>query len=173
MQELTWNITIVLVLALAAVFIFVVMRSSEVGDFAPIQQRANRLRVAYFWTLAAAILLATIVTLSTLPYPGNQPLRDEPQTVNATAYQWYWELTRQEFEANRTVEFRVTGADVNHSFGLYDSSLRLLAQTQAMPGYVNIMRYSFTEPGIYQILCLEYCGLGHHTMNTKITVTRR
>jgi cytochrome c oxidase subunit 2 len=170
MQELTWNITLVLILALAAVFLFVVARSGNGVDFVPIQDRANRLRVFYFWALVSAIFVATIVTLSGLPYPAGQPLKGEPQIVNATAFQWYWELSRKEVEPNRTVEFRVGGADVNHGFGLYDASLRLLAQTQAMPGYVNILRYTFTKPGTYQIMCLEYCGLGHHMMDTKVVV---
>ena len=173
MQEITWNITVVLVLALALVFVFVALRSRAAADFARIQERTNRIRVYYFWALIATIAVATVATLSGLPYPRSQALRGEPQIVNARAFQWYWELTREEVEANRPVEFRVTASDVNHGFGLYDSSLHLVAQTQAMPGYVNVMRYTFTEPGTYQVLCLEYCGLGHHSMDTKVKVVKR
>jgi heme/copper-type cytochrome/quinol oxidase subunit 2 len=36
------------------------------------------------------------------------------------------------------------------------------------PGLV--LRYTFTEPGVYQVLCLEYCGLAHHEMNGQIKV---
>ena len=71
------------------------------------------------------------------------------------------------------VEFRVTSADVNHGFGIYDESLRLLAQTQAMPGYTNRLRFTFQKPGKYRILCLEYCGLGHHEMPAEISVVAR
>jgi cytochrome c oxidase subunit 2 len=40
-----------------------------------------------------------------------------------------------------------------------------------MPGYTNVIRYTFTTPGTYRVRCLEYCGLGHHTMVTQFTVT--
>ena len=170
MQELTWNITVLLVLALAAVFVFVAARSAKSAEFMPIQRRANRLRGWYVTALAVAIVAATAVTLGNLPYPRNQPILGERQTVNATAFQWYWELSGQEVETGRTVEFRVSSADVNHGFGLYDSSLRLLAQTQAMPGYVNVLLYTFDKPGEYHVRCLEYCGLAHHDMAAAVTV---
>ena len=48
--------------------------------------------------------------------------------------------------------------------------MRIVAQTQAMPGYVNVLRYTFKEPGTYQVLCLEYCGVEHHDMKTEINV---
>lgn len=172
MQELTWNITIGLVVALGLVFVFVVARSNQAAEYSEIEQRAQRLRAYYFWSLIFVMFVATVVTLSNLPYPGSQERRDEPQIVNAMSYQWYWTLSTEEVQADRTVEFRVTSADVNHGFGLYDASLRALAQTQAMPGYVNVLRYTFTQPGIYQILCLEYCGFGHHAMVAKIRVRK-
>jgi cytochrome c oxidase subunit 2 len=170
MQELTLNMTVALVAVLAAVFVFVALRSGNGAEFTPIEQRAGRLRVIYFWALLSIMLVATIVTLSSLPYPRNRPVRGVPQVVNALAHQWYWEVTPVEVEKGRTVEFRVTAADVNHGFGLYDSSLRLVAQTQAMPGYINVMHYTFEEPGTYTIQCLEYCGVAHHAMQETINV---
>jgi len=44
------------------------------------------------------------------------------------------------------------------------------ALAQAMPNYVNVLRYTFTEPGTYRVYCLEYCGLAHHEMAADITV---
>jgi heme/copper-type cytochrome/quinol oxidase subunit 2 len=49
------------------------------------------------------------------------------------------------------VEFQVTSADVNHGFGIYDRSGRLLAQTQAMPGITNRLVYTFS--GAAPICC--------------------
>ena len=69
------------------------------------------------------------------------------------------------------VECRITAEDVNHGFAIYDPSMRIIAQAQAMPGYVNVLRHTFSEPGTYKILCLEYCGLSHHEMAAEFTVT--
>jgi cytochrome c oxidase subunit 2 len=60
---------------------------------------------------------------------------------------------------------------VNHGFALYDPDMRIVAQTQAMPGYTNVLRYTFREPGVYRVLCLEYCGVGHHEMTAEIKVS--
>ncbi|MBS1668376.1 MAG: hypothetical protein JST58_13450 [Bacteroidetes bacterium] len=75
-----------------------------------------------------------------------------------------------ELPVNKVVEFRVTSFDVNHGFAIYDQSNKLIAQTQAMPGYVNRLRWKFTEPGNYTIFCLEFCGMGHQIMRSSFTV---
>lgn len=71
---------------------------------------------------------------------------------------------------NELIEFRVTSLDVNHGFAIYDANNQLIAQTQAMPGYVNRLRWKFTSPGKYNILCLEFCGMAHQGMRSSFTV---
>lgn len=39
-----------------------------------------------------------------------------------------------------------------------------------MPGYTNKLVHTFTEPGTYQVMCLEYCGVGHTPMTAEIEV---
>jgi cytochrome c oxidase subunit 2 len=39
-----------------------------------------------------------------------------------------------------------------------------------MPGYTNRLQVRFDQPGKYEILCLEYCGVAHHVMAATITV---
>jgi cytochrome c oxidase subunit 2 len=70
----------------------------------------------------------------------------------------------------QTIEFRVTTLDVNHGFSLYSPDGRLVAQTQAMPGYMNRLRVRFDEPGTYTVLCLEFCGMSHHRMRGVVDV---
>ena len=71
------------------------------------------------------------------------------------------------------VEFRVTTLDVNHGFSLYAPDGHLVAQTQAMPGYVNRLRVTFDQPGTYTVLCLEFCGMSHHRMRGVVEVDSR
>jgi hypothetical protein len=65
---------------------------------------------------------------------------------------------------------QVTAEDVNHGFAIYQGKSRIIAQAQAMPGYVNKLQVRFAEPGDYEVLCLEYCGLAHHGMRATIKV---
>jgi len=43
---------------------------------------------------------------------------------------------------------------------------------QAMPGYHNKLDVTLSEPGVYRIRCLEFCGLSHSTMESSFRVTR-
>lgn len=90
-------------------------------------------------------------------------LSDAPIT-NDQEYEARTYGTPVQVPAGSLVEFRVTSFDVNHSFAVYSPDNRLLAQTQAMPGYVNRLRVRFAEPGRHYVLCLELCGMGHHRM---------
>ncbi len=173
MQSIAWQLSLVLMALVAFGFAFVAIRSGRrEDDYAPLQKRAYRLRTRLFWIVVLAFGPAMIYTLFELPYgasrasPGSGPA----QVVEATGHQWRWELSRDRVAAGQPVEFRVTSADVNHSFGIYDADLRLVAQTQAMPGYTNTLRHTFREEGTYRILCMEYCGLAHHNMLAEIHV---
>ena len=110
------------------------------------------------------------LSLTDLPYTASRDRLAGAQVVHVTGHQWRWEISPTRVVAGAPVEFRVTGADVNHGFGIYDARLRLLAQTQAMPGYTNVLYHSFEAPGVYRILCLEYCGLVHHGMVAELLV---
>lgn len=109
------------------------------------------------------------LTLRDLPYSIADT--GEPVTiVEITAHQWYWVVSRTEIPANQPIIFRAASQDVNHGFGIYDDSTRLIAQVQVMPGYVNELAVEFDQPGTYKLMCLEYCGLAHHAMEGVINV---
>ncbi len=91
--------------------------------------------------------------------------------VKVVGVQWGWSLSRDRLPAGVPIEFAVNSVDVNHDFGIYDPEGTLLGQVQVMPGYTNRLIYVFRRPGTYTIRCLEYCGLGHHTMIIPLTVT--
>jgi cytochrome c oxidase subunit II len=90
--------------------------------------------------------------------------------VNAVGHQWYWQIEPERVKAGTPVEFRVSAEDVTHGFALYDADLKLVTQTQAMPGYTNVLTHVFEKPGKYRVLCLEYCGVSHHGMMAELIV---
>ena len=171
MQESVWYVTVVVMAAIAAVFIVVRLRSDQAAEYGGVQTYAYRIRAKLFWGLIALGVPLMALTLWDLPYVrAGEPAA--PQVVTATGFQWYWELGgRKSVVAGQPVEFQITSADVNHGMGIYDANTRLLAQAQAMPGYVNRLRYTFEKPGKYRLMCLEYCGLAHHDMISELDVT--
>lgn len=169
MQQMVWFITLAAIGLIAAVFVFVGLGAGRARNYDRVQAGAYRFRS---WLFAALIVLGIVVasaTLRGLPYVAAGT--DTPPTVvTVTAYQWYWELDRDSVSAGQPVELRISSADVNHGLGIYDPQYRLIAQAQAMPGYVNRLRYTFETPGVYRLMCLEYCGTAHHDMIEEITV---
>lgn len=173
MQEVAWLASLSLMGVVAFGFAYVAINSGQrEADYAPLQKRAYRLRSRLFWALALVFGPTMIYTLTDLPYPDTQARAagGTVQIVRATGHLWYWELSDKEVTAGQPVEFRVTSSDVNHGFGIYDPDMRLVAQVQAMPGYVNVLRHTFEQAGTYKILCLEYCGTVHHAMIAELKV---
>jgi cytochrome c oxidase subunit 2 len=92
--------------------------------------------------------------------------------VDVKAQQFSWTMSPARVRAGQEVEFRLTATDVNHGFGVYDDRDHLVAQVQVVPGKTQKLVHTFTRPGTYSVLCLEFCGVGHHIMETTFEVTR-
>jgi len=154
---------------LIALFAAVARSAGTAGSTDDVAAAGARWRRLTFWGLVVLFVPAIAYSLTKTPYRND--LRPSDVVVQATGHQWAWALEPSTVRAGQRVEIRVTGADVNHGLGVYDPNDRLVTQTQAMPGFTNVIRHTFTTPGTYRIRCLEYCGLGHHTMVSQLTVT--
>jgi len=175
-QDTVWGVSIVLMGALALVFVWVASAAKPaVANYGPIVDAAYRIRVWLFGLALIALIGTNYKTLGELPYVNAlaQSPATAAQPVQAVAEQWAWTITPSTFKVGQTAEFHVTTKDVNHGFALYDPDFRIVAETQAMPGYTNVLRYTFSKPGTYKVLCLEYCGVAHHAMMAEIKVTDR
>lgn len=172
-----------LVLAILAiiVFTFIYISSKKVeqtgqGMSDPLKKR--------FWFILILFVILTIFASVTIPKSPYYLFADETPTkvIHVASMQFNFIMSEKaidpklpvgepiEIPANKMVEFRVTSLDVNHGFAIYNQEDQLITQTQAMPGYVNRLRYKFSEPGIYNIFCLEYCGMAHQVMKSTFIV---
>lgn len=143
------------------------------------QGYATVYRLRRYYAIALISGLAVVLLLTLLRTPYRHATAGAPgMKIDVIGLMWAWDF-RIDGErvaqpvvvpVREVVEFAVTSKDVNHGFGIYDPRGHLIAQTQAMPGYVNHLRVRFDEPGNYEVLCLEYCGVGHPIMLAKISV---
>lgn len=155
-----------------AVFVFVVMNSGPRDeDFGAIAKRGYLIRRWWLIGLCAAGVLVSAWSL--IPFPLHASSAESPRIIQAMGRQWSWELASNSVKVGEPVRFRVTSLDVNHGFAIYDPDDQIIAQTQAMPGYFNELDVTFERAGRYRVLCLEYCGLAHHSMIAEIDVTER
>lgn len=169
-QQVAWMVSIVLIAVLAIAFVYVARHSSRDGHSADISAATGRWRGRLLWGVTLLCTPVVAYTLTELPYARQAIANLGAVEVQAKGYQWYWELSQTELPVGKPIEFQVTSADVNHGFAIYDTDMKIVTQTQAMPGVVNVLRYTFEQPGTYKILCLEYCGVAHHSMMTELHV---
>jgi cytochrome c oxidase subunit 2 len=90
------------------------------------------------------------------------------------AYQYGWEYQYPNGKTNdqlrvpkgRTVVLSITSRDVIHAF--YAPAFRV--KMDAVPSMVNKVHFTPQETGTFEVLCAEYCGLGHSSMTSDIVV---
>jgi len=181
LQNLVWTIALTGMGLVALAFLYVIVNAGNRIDPAAqtaAQRRSAGLRKGLFWALVAVFIAASYVSLHRFPIPLQHAALDAAQVVDVQARQWSWQLSQPgqqpgamlRLTSGSPVEFRVTSADVNHGFAIYAPNGRIAIQTQAMPGFTNKILHTFTEPGTYRVMCLEYCGLGHAPMVSAFEV---
>jgi cytochrome c oxidase subunit 2 len=168
MQSIAAQITIALLLVLTLCFIWVLRRTAMPTPMETLTTAAYKLRKRLF--LLALVSGAAITGFTLLPWPYDAHGSAVTRHIDVKARQWAWELSDPTARVGEVIEFRVTSEDVNHSFALYDPQKQIVAQIQAMPGFTNKVRHRFASPGVYKVLCLEYCGVAHHGMAAEIQV---
>ncbi|MGV8139953.1 MAG: hypothetical protein AB2L20_32610 [Mangrovibacterium sp.] len=182
MQNSIFLLFLVLAGISTLIFTFVYFSSKKAGEEE--NGVSNPLKKRFWFILILSVILGIFASV-TIPRSPYFLFADETpaRVIHVSAMQFAFLMSDKaidpknplgeasvELPADRLVEFRVTSLDVNHGFAIYDQSNRLIAQTQAMPGYVNRLRWKFKEPGNYTILCLEYCGMAHQVMRASLTV---
>jgi len=179
MQQSSILLLFFFLMGIALIVFTYVYLSSKKTD----QGMSNPLKKRFWFFLILAVMMGIFasVTIPKSPYFAFAD-KTPAKVIHVAAMQFSFFLSENaidpehpsgqgiELPVNEVVEFRVTSLDVNHGFAIYNESNRLITQTQAMPGYVNRLRYQFDEPGKYNILCLEYCGMAHQVMRSSFTV---
>jgi cytochrome c oxidase subunit II len=175
-----------LVLAAIVFTVFVAVALSSRSPREVPQLAIQRTRLGFLILLCLVLLPALGFTLVKLPYEmwaGDVPDRlifvagkqfafavSESPVLTDQEWQAKTMAAPVEVPAGSLLEMRVTSFDVNHSAALYDPDGVLIAQVQAMPGYVNRLRVRLDRPGRYNLLCLELCGNSHSRMRGVLQV---
>lgn len=161
---------VLLSLAIIAVFVFIALRSKgPIMRQDDVQGPGYVIRRWWFFLLLSVLALAFGVSIPFYPY-GKAQANSDAVEYSVIAQQFAFVNLPLKVPLNTPIIFNVTSSDVTHGFAIYNAKGRLIDQVQAMPEYDNQLAITFTEPGKYQVRCLEYCGLGHHVMEGSFEV---
>ena len=134
-----------------------------------VESYAHRERV---WLVVVLVALLALLMGTIFYRPYGAHAGHHAQVVRVTGVQFAWAVTPNEVRADVPVEFLATSRDVSHGFGVYDAAGHLLFQAQVMPDETQRIVHTFHRPGTYEVVCLEFCGVNHHLMQTTIRVVK-
>lgn len=67
---------------------------------------------------------------------------------------------------DQTYRLHVSSLDLQHGFSLQPMNMNF----QILPGYDHVLTITPTIAGEYSLICNEFCGIGHHSMASKLLV---
>ena len=170
MQMTILFITLIGMATIILIFLRAVGSKATTPNAQDVPADPERKRSRLIWGLLIGGIVVTAGSLWHWPHDAQSS--PGSVSVNVTGGQWYWEIDKEALPLGKEVVFNVHTKDVNHGMGVYGDDGRLIFQTQAMPGYINIVKHVFDKPGTYRILCMEFCGLAHHDMKSEFKVGR-
>jgi cytochrome c oxidase subunit 2 len=88
--------------------------------------------------------------------------------LHLVAKMWAFEPAEVRLPPGADVEIYLSALDVTHGAYIEHTNVNLMA----VPGAVNAARVRFDKEGEYDVVCHEYCGLGHQNMMGKIIVAK-
>ena len=82
------------------------------------------------------------------------------------AKMWVFQPSTIRLPVGSEVDFFLTSQDVVHGVHIVDKNVNMMA----VYGAVNKVTINFDKPGVYKVVCHEYCGAGHQQMQGEIIV---
>jgi cytochrome c oxidase subunit II len=107
-----------------------------------------------------------------LPYnkayttPKINKLNEKTYQVFVVAQMWQFQPSEIFIPVGSEVDFYLSSRDVVHGFNIYEKNVNMMA----VYGAINKTTVKFDKPGIYNIVCHEYCGVGHQNMRAQVFV---
>jgi len=151
---------------------YAVYRFRDRKSPAPVQTEGNtRFEVA--WTIAPALVLVGIFSLTVRAVNGSDPPADREPDITVIAHQWWWEVQYKSgavaaneihIPAGKPLVVAIKTADVVHDFWVPD----LARKIDAVPGRTSTIWIQADAPGEYLGACAEYCGAQHAWMRILV-----
>lgn len=150
------------------------------GDELPKQTRGN-VKLEIVWFAIPQIIVVVLFVLSMLAQNKvNAEVEDPDVTIETVAFQWGWRFNYADHDVtisgtsedppeivvpvDSELRFTLEASDVDHAFYIP----KFLIKRDVIPGRTNQLDLSIEEPGVYEGLCAEFCGLLHDRMTFTV-----
>lgn len=167
-------ISLILLLGITAVMMYFVIRFRRSKHPVPADIRDNwPLETA--WTVIPTILVLSMFYLGWQSYLGLRKVPAGALEIEVIGQQFSWVFIYPNDKASvdelvvprgRPIQLNVTSEDVIHS--LYIPAFRV--KIDAVRGMESYAWFFADEVGDYDVLCAEYCGVGHSDMSAILRI---
>ena len=182
-----WRIFVVLavivgliVYGLVAFVLISNRRRRAARDETPTQRQYN-IPVEIVYTAIPLVIVGVLLGLSIRTQRDVSGTSDDPDlTVKVVGFQWQWQFSYQGtpvvitgvpgkdpvlvLPVDRTVRFELSSPDVIHSFWVP----HFIEKRDLIPRVDNAIEVRVTEPGTWDGVCSEFCGLDHTKMRFSV-----
>jgi cytochrome c oxidase subunit II len=96
-------------------------------------------------------------------FPVVEPPPGGEAYLKGQMWSWYPVLR---LRRGQTYRLHVSSMDLQHGLSIQPVNMNF----QVLPGYDHVLTVTPTETKDYQVICNEFCGIGHHLMVGRISV---
>ncbi len=183
LYKVLFYMALVVFVGVQAAIVYTVLRYRRKSDDddRPEQIHGNK-TLEIVWTIIPAVVLLVIFipTVRTLYDHANEAEAGGDITIEVYGKQWWWEIhytdpsnvanviTANEVHvpAGKKILFKFYSNNVIHSFWVP----QLSGKMDVMPGHINELAITTTDPGIFFGECAEFCGDEHAWMRFRVIV---
>lgn len=95
--------------------------------------------------------------------PITTPTADGHAYIVGHNWEWYPIL---QLKKGQEIKLHLSSGDYQHGFCLLPMNMNF----HVVPGYDHVITITPTQTGTFDIICNEFCGIGHHRMTGRIIV---
>jgi len=169
---LIFGVSLVMLLGITLAMIYFIIRYHRSRQPVPASDKDKNLLLEIVWTVIPSLI---VLVMFYYGWEGYLTLRHVPpgaMQVKVTGRQWSWSFEypngrisdRLFVPVDKPVEVVLNSEDVLHSF--FVPAFRV--KRDAVPGMPTHLWFEAKNQGTYDILCAEYCGVGHADMLSTV-----
>ena len=176
---LIYYISIVIFVLLLLVFVYFCVRyrknkKNQVAE----KQIEHNYKLEVTWTIVPLILVMILFAWGFIDYIKSYVVPSDAIEYKVVGQKWNWIYTYPELGAtsselvvpvSENIKLSFVSRDVLHSFFVPNFRLK----RDVLPNTYTTLWFRVDSPGKYQVFCTEFCGDGHSTMLSSISVVTR
>jgi cytochrome c oxidase subunit II len=168
-------VTMVMSVAVGLAALYFFFRYRKVREGQPTRYVVPSQKTEFLFVSVPLVFFLSWFAIGFRDFVFYQTIPRDTLDINVMGKQWMWKFAYPGgpngvsvlyVPANRPVRLLLTSRDVIHSFFVPAFRIKM----DVVPGRYTQTWFEATQPGTYQVLCTEYCGMWHSKMYAEVVV---